>query len=129
VERFGLFEDKKDKFRDARRKKLMKRDCKACRAKRQAELAAATKERREQKRQDWCLPRRLPDGAVFNVVYSAATERWSGSLTTTLQGKEVTLQGQKSGVFALLRSLDVAFRKLTVKATTTDLSPPEAGEE
>jgi hypothetical protein len=85
VERFDWFEDRKDKYRDARRLKLQARDCRQCRAAKQAAIEQQAAQRRTQKRQD--LPQRLPDGATFHTVYSAASQTWTGSLTINLDGK------------------------------------------
>lgn len=49
---------------------------------------------------------RLPDGAKFEVVYSAATRTWSGTLT--VDGAVFT--ADRPAVFSLLESLDIMYR-------------------
>src|SRR5205823_1696345 len=111
---FGLFEDKKDKYRDARRQKRMGQLCPACREQKEQEVQEAARQRRQEKaeaqgqkpqptpRQPKPPPQRLPDGARFNVVYDAAKQEWSGTLTI---GADV-FTASASGVFKLLTHLD-----------------------
>src|SRR4051812_20532028 len=47
-EKFGLFEDRKDKFRKDRRKKVTDRPCRACREKKRLELEEETRVRQEE---------------------------------------------------------------------------------
>jgi hypothetical protein len=88
VEKFGLFEDKLDKHRDARRLKVTGRACKGCRAlKHQAEQERAqTKSKKSQQRRGVCQER-LPHGAVFHVTYDAAAVLWNGTLSITREGE------------------------------------------
>jgi hypothetical protein len=134
VEKFGLFEDKKDKFRDARRQKLASKPCKACRAlrqkaeqERQAQARKARKEKAAQGGRAEQLRRfakgRLPDGAIFHVAYAAATESWSGTLTI---GENV-FHGSASALFHLLRHLDQQFRNF-LAGTLVLGTPPKAQE-
>jgi hypothetical protein len=120
-EKFGLFEDRKDRFRSDRRKKAMGRPCKACREKRRVEEEAALEVRKEEKRKraeaaaqqpanskrPKDLPARLPDGAKFEVVYDATKMHWTGTLTV---GKAV-FTDSASAVFKLLNRLDQQYRK------------------
>lgn len=112
---FGMFADKADKFREARRDKLTNRPCKECRsaiekakqdaaAPRRAEKRAAKTAAWKEKR--WNLPHRLPDGAAFEAHYNADLEQWQGRLT--IQGK--TFVAVNSAVFKLLRCLDYMYR-------------------
>jgi len=83
IEKFGLFADKQDKFRDARRDKVRKRPCKACRAQKQKEQEEAAKVRRSRKKQNMvAYPNngRLPDGAKFDLSYDATVSLWRGTL-------------------------------------------------
>jgi hypothetical protein len=117
VEKFGWFEDKKDRYRDARRQKLAGRDCKQCRLKKHAEQEAAAAQRRAAKaaqRQD--LPQRLPDAARFDVRYDAATTTWSGALAVPIAGNAVSITGTASGVFGLLKQLDRKYRAMATEA-------------
>jgi hypothetical protein len=114
---FGLFEDKKDRYRDDRRKKLISRVCKVCRAEREkAEQEAAQNRRAERAeraqgepgpKQAKPLPGRLPDGARYEVTYDAASQTWSGTLT--VPGRKV-FSASASGVFKLLSKLDGLYR-------------------
>lgn len=125
-EKFGLFEDRKDKFRNDRRKKVTDRPCRACREKKRLEeeaAAAARKAERAQRAAANSRPakrpgpklERLPDGSKFDVRYDATRELWSGTLV--IQGQ--TFTDSASGVFNLLTKLDRQYRKATAPA-----SPP-----
>jgi hypothetical protein len=119
-EKFGLFEDRLDKFRRDRRKKVTDRPCKACREKKRLEEEEALKTRRAEKQQRAAeaaksQPKkrppsdstaRLPNGAKFEVVYDATKVQWSGTLTI---GDKV-FTGSASGVFTLLNRLDRQYR-------------------
>lgn len=117
-EKFGLFEDHKDKFRKDRRKKVTDRPCKACRERKRLEEEAATKARRAEKQQRAAERaqagpsqkgnhmERLPDGAKFEVVYDAGATQWSGTLTI---GEQV-FTDSAGGVFKLLHRLDQQYR-------------------
>jgi hypothetical protein len=124
VERFGLFEDKKDRFRDARRQKITDRPCKACRAARQQALEAEQARRPVERFQRHRLKGRLPDGAVFHVRYAAATETWSGTLTV---GEQV-LTGTASGVMRLLSQLDDVWRAVQGGELAFGAGPAAASE-
>lgn len=107
---FGLFDDKKDKFRDARRTKQAARDCADCRKKKQEAQEAQGRAKREAKKKArenrWNVPR-LPDGATFHVSYDASSLRWSGSLF--IPGCP-EFSNDSSAVFKLLRKLDTQYR-------------------
>ncbi len=87
-----------------------KKSCLACSAaKLERNMARATRRREKKAAQiDAALPEvnagayRLPDGARFDVSYSAATQTWSGTLT--IGAKAFT--AEHSAVFKLLRKLD-----------------------
>ena len=53
------------------------------------------------------IPGRLPDGAVFHLLYNASTQTWWG----TLKIGDAEFSGEKGGVFKLLRILDAEYRK------------------
>ena len=117
-----LYEDRKDKFRAARRKNLAERPCPPCRQKAHAELTAreqaAAAERR--KARGGPTPRkekavrpdveRLPDGSEFRVTYDATAVRWSGTLTVTTPEGGKVFEGEAGGVFKLLSVLDGQYR-------------------
>jgi hypothetical protein len=120
-EKFGRFEDRLDRFRKDRRKKVTDRPCKACREQKRLEEEEATRVRREEKRQRAeaaaqagpspkepadGTSRRLPDGSKFEVVYDASQTRWNGTLTI---GEKV-FTGSAGGVFKLLGRLDQQYR-------------------
>ena len=121
-EKFGLFEDRLDKFRKDRRKKVTDRPCKACRESKRLEEEEATKVRhaekqrraeeaanavRSQKKPVDDSAGRLPDGSKFEVVYDATRTQWTGTLTI---GEKV-FTGSASGVFNLLNRLDRQYRE------------------
>lgn len=120
-EKFGLFEDRKDKFRKDRRKKVTERPCKACREQIRLAEEVATQARRVEKQQRAAEraqavkslkpaeghSERLPDGSKFEVVYDAARKQWSGTLT--IGGQVFT--DSSGGVFKLLHRLDRQYRK------------------
>jgi hypothetical protein len=122
-EKFGRFEDRLDRFRKDRRKKVTDRPCRACRERKRIEEEEAAKVRRAEKEQRakeaaaaGPSPRkkpfgeataRLPDGAKFEVVYEATQTRWTGTLTI---GDKV-FTDSASGVFHLLRKLDRKYRE------------------
>jgi hypothetical protein len=135
VERFGLFEDKKDKFRADRRKKLISRVCKACRAQREREEQEAAAQRRAERAKNQAgqepkgrkMPKRqtgrLPDRSRFEVQFDAATETWSGTLTISVDGGARTFTAAASGVFTLLSKLDELYR-----ATLPTSAPGQADD-
>ena len=112
---FELFDLKKDKYRDARRKKLTDRDCSACRIKAQEEREAADREASRKRRQEKAKmapplstpQHRLPHGSRFDVAYDAAKGEWSGTLTVP---GLAPFTGSRSAVFMLLRTLDEMYR-------------------
>lgn len=120
-EKFGLFEDRLDKFRKDRRKKVTDRPCRACRERlrleeekalqaRQAEKqrrAAEAATRSQQRAPAGNGTGRLPDGAKFEVTYDAARTQWTGTLTI---GEKV-FTGSAGGVFKLLNRLDRQYRE------------------
>jgi hypothetical protein len=131
---FGLFEDRKDKYREGRRQKVTGRPCPACRqqaheARREQEQAAGRLRRAAKARQQrQTAPQpgeqaqgRLPDGSRFAVVYDAGKEEWSGTLTV---GAE-TFTASASGVFKLLSKLDRLYRASLPSAETAPSQVPE----
>ena len=122
-EKFGLFEDRKDKFRNDRRKKVTNRPCKACRERKRleeeealrvkraekqqrVEAAAAAAAERPQKPPARDIRERLPDGSRFEMVYDATRAQWLGTLTI---GATV-FTGSASALFTLLTRLDRQYR-------------------
>jgi hypothetical protein len=118
-EKFGLFEDRKDRFRNDRRKKVTGRPCKACRERKRLAQEEAIQLRRAQqsdqaagaksaaaKRSRGAPRERLPDGARFEVVYDASRTQWRGTLTV---GAAV-FEGTAGGIFKLLGRLDKQYR-------------------
>jgi hypothetical protein len=61
------------------------------------------------------VPTRLPDNSRFDVLYDAATESWTGTLTAGA----VTFEASDSAVFGLLVKLDRLYRQ--------SLEPAQAG--
>jgi hypothetical protein len=121
IERFGLFEDKKDKYRDARRQKVAGRVCKTCREQRQRAEQEAAQKRRAERGEVPPVPGRtgrakvalgrLPHGARFEVGYDAASETWSGTLTVAVpETAPAIFTASASGVFKLLARLDRLYR-------------------
>ncbi len=122
-EKFGLFEDRLDKFRRDRRKKVTDRPCRACRERKRLEEEEATRVRQAEKQQRAKeaamagasqrkkpageAPERLPNGAKFEVVYDASQTRWAGTLTI---GEKV-FTDSAGGVFKLLNRLDRQYRQ------------------
>src|SRR5262249_60400190 len=95
-EKFGLFEDRLDRFRKDRRKKVTDRPCKACRerkrleeeealrvkrAEKQQRVEAAAAAERPQKPPARDIRERLPDGSRFEMVYDATRAQWLGTLS------------------------------------------------
>ena len=113
---FDLFEPKKDKFRDDRRKKITDRDCSACRVKAQAVKEAADKEAARLRRAERPKPpsagpqERLPHGSRFDVAYDAGKGEWSGTLAVP---GLAPVAASASAVFKLLRRLDDLYRQAT----------------
>lgn len=122
LEKFGHFDDKIDRFRKDRRKKITDRPCKACRERKRLEEEAAAKVRPAAKHHQaqqgtagapasrkplgW-ITERLPDGAKFEVTYDAAQTRLTGTLTI---GEKV-FTDSAGAVFKLLRKLDRQYRE------------------
>jgi hypothetical protein len=125
-----MFEEKKDKFREARRAKITNAKCKACRQrdheertkKQQAEAA----ERRKLKPKKTYDPKwkeqigqgRLPDGSQFHLIYVAGTESWSGELMIhePSPGEEpVFFAAISSAVYRCLQKLDNQYREWLLK--------------
>ncbi len=117
-EKFGLFEDRLDKFRKDRRKKVTDRPCKACRERIRLEQEAAAQVRQAEKQQRAEEARarkkppgqglgRLPDGSKYDLVYDATRTQWTGTLTI---GEQV-FTGSAGGVFKLLNRLDKQYRQ------------------
>jgi hypothetical protein len=121
-EKFGLFEDRLDKYRKDRRKKVTDRACKACRERKRLEEEEALRVRREEKQQRAAAaaqaappPKlhikppsgRLPDGSKFELAYDASETRWNGTLTT----EEKVFTGSAGNLFKLLNRLDQQYRQ------------------
>jgi hypothetical protein len=126
VDKFGLFEDRKDKFREARRQKARGRPCRACREKRQKEELAAAEARKaahEKQKQEAAIKKqaeaqkpkheraspdkRLPDGSTFEVRFDATKVEWAGTLTVPGAG---TFTASARAVFTVLTRLDRRYR-------------------
>jgi hypothetical protein len=136
-EKFGLFEDRLDKFRRDRRKKVTDRPCRACRERKRLEEEEALKVRQAEKQQrakeaaaagpspkkkpGADIPERLPDGAKFEVVYDAAQTRWTGTLTIA----DKVFTDSAGGVFKLLNRLDRQYRQSVPPASSPN--PPDHG--
>lgn len=54
---------------------------------------------------------RLPDGADYHVVYSAAEKQWSGALIVQIGQQHEVFTNKKSSLFKLLVSLDRMYRE------------------
>lgn len=118
-EKFGLFEDRLDKYRKDRRKKVTDRPCRACRERKRLEEEAAARLRQAEKQKRAAeaarapkkpasdVMERLPDGSKFEVVYDASRTQWTGTLTIG----ERTFTGAAGGVFKLLNRLDRQYRE------------------
>lgn len=122
-EKFGLFENRLDKFRKDRRKKVTDRPCKACRERKRLEEETALNVRRAEKRRRaeetaqalgfrkkkpaGDATGRLPNDSKFEVVYDATRLQWTGTLTI---GEQV-FTGSGGGVFNLLTRLDRQYRQ------------------
>lgn len=79
-------------------------NCPACAKATKERKAKAAKAKLHAKRM---ATNRLPDGAVFNVTYSAASQAWTG----TLKIPDIDVfQSTQSGVFPLLSRLDFLYR-------------------
>ena len=128
-EKFGLFEDRKDKFRNDRRKKVTGRPCKACRERRRLEEEEALRVKKAEKQQRVAaaaerpgkqpareVRERLPDGSRFEVVYDATRAQWVGTLT--IGG--TAFSGSASALFTLLTRLDRQYRHSLGLAATGD---------
>jgi hypothetical protein len=126
---FELFDLKKDKFRDNRRKKLTDRDCPACRVKAQEARQAAEQEAARQRRQDKPMGKRpaanpssrLPDGSRFDVAWDSAKGQWAGSLAVP---GLAPLTASASGVFKLLQILDRQYRATMATTPGATSAPP-----
>jgi hypothetical protein len=120
-EKFGLFEDRLDKFRKDRRKKVADRPCKVCRERKRMEEEAALQVRREEKQQRAAAaaqaapsPKkrsshttgRLPDGSKFEVTYNGNETRWNGTLAIG----ETVFTDSAGNLFKLLNRLDQQYR-------------------
>ena len=120
---FELFDLKKDRFRNDRRKKLTDRDCSACRIKTQEARQAADQEAARQRRLD--KPKkerppanpsgRLPNGSRFDDTWDEAKGQWSGSVAVP---GLAPLTAAASGVFKLLQILDGMYRATVREASS-----------
>lgn len=122
---FGLFEDKKDKFRDARRKKHENKPCKACREVANSKLQEEAKERkktRQAHRRELSDKPRLPNESTYHVVYDAEKVQWSGTLE--IKGCPI-FTSFAGGVFKLLQRLDDLYRLHLRTVTHDEKKTPE----
>jgi hypothetical protein len=119
---FGLWEDKKDKYRDARRKKAESKACPQCRAAaaiqhnaaQAAKADAANPKRKHKNVNPRYLPTRLPIGSTFHATY-VEDKKWKGTLTVPVKGvagtDAVVLEAFETSVFRLMSYLDDKYRK------------------
>jgi len=120
-EKFGLFEDRLDRFRRDRRKKVTDRPCRACRERKRQEEEEAVKARRAAKQKTGSERKpaghnnveRLPDGAKVEAAYEAARTRWAGTLTVG----DAVFSGTAGGLFKLLKQLDQKYRQSLTSAS------------
>ena len=125
---FELFDLKKDKFRNDRRKKLTDRDCSACRVKAQEARQAAEQEEARKRRLDKPKKKRppaspsgrLPDGSRFDVAWDEAKRQWSGTLAVP---GLAPLTAAAPGVFKLLQILDGMYRAMAVGEADAGADP------
>jgi len=135
VVKFGLCADGKDRFREARKKKMAEKACKECRAlKQQQELEAAKMRKLNKPPATPPKPKlktkpilgRLPHGARFELDYDSASQTWSGTLTIpTPEGKPTVVTDKATGVFRLLSKLDAQYREIEVKPAQSPAGPAE----
>ena len=131
VVKFGLCADGKDRFREARKKKMAEKACKECRAlKQQQEQEAARLRKLNKPAATPPKPKltlgRLPHCARFELDYDAASQTWSGSLTIpTPDGKPTVLTDKASGVFGLLSKLDSQYREIEGKPEQSPAGPAD----
>lgn len=87
------------------------KNCKACNLaaeeKRREEARSKPKKPNKNNNGNWSEKQRLPDGARYEVVFSAEKQEWSGTLTIG----EFGATGAASGIVKLLRKLDTAYRQ------------------
>jgi hypothetical protein len=134
-EKFGLFEDRLDRFRRDRRKKVTDRPCRACRERKQREVDEVAKTRRaerqkrseaaaaagsEKKPAGYDNTERLPDGAKVEATYEAALTRWTGTLTVGV----AVFSGTAGGLFKLLKQLDHKYRQSLASTSTENKHRP-----
>ena len=133
VVKFGLCADGKDRFREARKKKMAEKACKECRALRQQQEQEAAKLRKLNK-PPATPPKpktkpplgRLPHGARFELQYDSASQTWSGTLTIPKpDGKPSVMTDKASGVFGLLSKLDGQYRAIEGKAEESPAGPTD----
>jgi hypothetical protein len=133
VVKFGLCADGKDRFREARKKKMAEKACKACRALKQQQEQEAAKMRKLNK-PPATPPKpktklqlgRLPHGACFEMNYDSASQTWSGTLTIPKpDGKPSVVTDKASGVFRLLSKLDSQYREIEGKSEQAPASPAD----
>jgi hypothetical protein len=65
---------------------------------------------------------RLPDGAVFNVIYDANKKEWSGGLSIPDKGLRI-FAGRNTALFKLLWELDEQYRKWAAEQSQEKDSP------
>lgn len=116
---FQLFEDKKDKYRDQRRKKMTDRDCPACRQERERLRQEEAQKRRAEdsvSTRAWKMPKgRLPHGSHFDATYDGEAQAWTGTLTIPADPSPLVFSYTKGGVFRLMSTLDTMYRKWLIE--------------
>src|SRR5262249_23487891 len=131
--KFGLCADGKDRYREARKKKMAEKACKECRALKLHQEQEAARMRKLNKpvatppKPKTNLPlRRLPHGARFELEYDSASQTWSGTLTIpTPGGKPSVVTDKASGVFRLLSKLDGQYREIEGKPEQSPAGPAD----
>jgi hypothetical protein len=83
-----------------------KKDCRACCKGRVAAEREASRKLRALKEQKG----RLPDGSNFNLIWSTDVMTWTGTLVTTIAGKERLISASGVNAFTLMKKLDVLYR-------------------
>lgn len=137
---FELYEERLDKHRETRRKKLTERDCPECRKTAQAAKEKADQEARQErlkndppKDQGWRKLARLPDLSHFNATYHSGEETWKGTLEIDLMPpgcdtpQHLKFYDEAPGVFKMLSKLDAKWRSWLRDHQPQE--PPENKEE
>src|SRR5262249_11535770 len=131
VVKFGLCADGKDRFREARKKKMAEKACKECRALRQQQEQEAARMRKLNK-PPATPPKpkpkpqlaRLPRGARFELDSASASQPWRGTLPIpTRDGTPSVLPDKAWGVFGLLSKLGGQSREIEGKSEQSPADP------